>query len=101
MKTKKKVTVKQLEKLFQTDAQTWHYAEVINESPVFNKAIDLAVLTFTDKLAKESIGRESDLMNRGAMHGAEMVRFIMQKTAMMAKNTQQKEMTRTEKLKIM
>ena len=89
-----------LESKFQNDKTFWDGADYINEHKVFHNIIDVAILTFNDKLSKESAGRDGDMWNRGAMYGAEMVRNITKRTAVLGKGQVAKPLTKEESLRI-
>jgi hypothetical protein len=68
--------VEALEQKFTGDKDAMKQVGMMWELPAFHALIDVAILTFKDKLAAESHGREADLLNRGAMYGAGLVKSV-------------------------
>lgn len=85
-------TLEALEEKVKTDPQAWQGADHLFKHPVFKQVIDLAILTFKDKLALEAEhGKEALLMNRGAIFGARLVEEIMESVASRTKQQDQAE----------
>jgi len=73
--------IEELERQLLNDGDILNQANTIFMQPAFHKAISTAILTAKDKLAAESMGRESDLLNRGVMAGASLVMDIIRRSA--------------------
>lgn len=76
--------VEHLEKRIKNHRDFWKWCEALGKNKYFDLLIDTTILTYLHKLGAESVGVENDMLNRGGMHGAQLVRTIALKAAQMA-----------------
>lgn len=98
-----KELVEALEEQLKTDAELMKEAVLIIQTTIFEKVIRTMIETFKDKLVCESLGRESDLLNRGAISGIASVLATMKQVAIdyEAMHAKPKELTREEQFQIL